>query len=103
MRNKIEDLRNHLFAVIEGLADPDNPMEIDRAIAIANVAQVLINSAKVEVEFMRVTDSVRGSGFIPSDATVVASRPAVEGRPMPKLEDKPWPPIAGNTSGGGEN
>ncbi|MEH6415907.1 hypothetical protein [Pseudomonas sp. CGJS7] len=79
MKNKIEDLRNHLFAVIEGLSDPDNPMEIERAIAIANVAQVLINSAKVEVEFMRVTDSVRGSGFIPSDASVIDGRPALEG------------------------
>lgn len=81
MKNKIEDLRNHLFAVIEALADPDNPMEIDRAIAIANVAQVLINSAKVEVEFMRVTDSVRGSGFIPSDAGLHATRPALEAIP----------------------
>lgn len=80
MKNKIEDLRNHLFAVIEGLADPDNPMEIDRAIAIANVAQVLINSAKVEVEFMRVTDSVRGSGFIPSDANVIPNRPTLEAK-----------------------
>ncbi|WP_235186183.1 hypothetical protein [Lysobacter antibioticus] len=80
MKNKIEDLRNHLFAVIEGLSDPDNPMEIDRAIAIANVAQVLINSAKVEVEFMRVTDSVRGSGFIPSDAGTATCRPAIDSK-----------------------
>lgn len=79
MKNKIEDLRNHLFATLEALLDPDDPMDVERAHAIANVAQVLINSAKVEVDFMRVTDSVRGTGFIPSDANVIGSRPAIDG------------------------
>ena len=54
MKNKIEDLRNHLFAALEGLSDQDNPMEIDRAKAISDVAQTIINSAKVEVEYLRV-------------------------------------------------
>jgi hypothetical protein len=29
MQNKIEDLRNHLFACLESLADPEKPMELD--------------------------------------------------------------------------
>jgi hypothetical protein len=63
MKNKIEDLRNHLFVAIEALLDEENPMDIDRAKAVADVAQVMINSAKVEVEFMKTTGGT-GSGFI---------------------------------------
>ncbi|MDQ5902672.1 MAG: hypothetical protein QG672_258 [Pseudomonadota bacterium] len=63
MNNKFEDLRNHLFATIEALLDEDKPMDIDRAKAVADVAQVMINSAKVEVEFMKTTGGT-GSGFI---------------------------------------
>lgn len=73
MKNKIEDLRNHLFATLEGLLDEDNPMELDRARAVADVAQVLVNSAKVEVDFLKVTDSVRGSGFIADDSNLLPS------------------------------
>lgn len=80
MKNKIEDLRNHLFATIEGLLDDEKPLAIDRANAVANVAGQLIASAKVEVEFLKVTDSVRGSGFIKSDADSVPQRPAIEGQ-----------------------
>lgn len=53
MKNKIEDLRNHLFAALEGLADEEKPMDLDRAKTIAEVAQVIVNSAKVEADFIR--------------------------------------------------
>lgn len=70
MKNKIEDLRNHLFATIEALRDEDKPMEIDRAKAIADVAKVVIDSAKVEVDHLRALDALGvkvdglGTGFI---------------------------------------
>lgn len=67
MKNRIEDLRNHLFATIEALSDQDDPMELDRAKAISEVAQTIINSAKVEVEFLKVTDRERDSGFLSND------------------------------------
>lgn len=67
MKNKLVDLRNHLFAALEGLADPEKPMELDRARAIADVAKVVIETAKVEVSFLRVVDGGRGSGFMPVD------------------------------------
>jgi sporulation protein YlmC with PRC-barrel domain len=38
-------------------------MDIDRARAVADVAQVIINSAKVEVEHLKVAGG-KGSGFI---------------------------------------
>jgi hypothetical protein len=63
-RNKIEDLRNHLFEVIEMLKDGD--IDIEKAQTISDVAQVIVNSAKVEVDFMKVVHG-NGSGFIPLD------------------------------------
>lgn len=65
MKNKIDDLRNHLFATLEALADPDKPMDLDRARTIADVARVVVESAKVEVEFLKVTGAVKSTGFLP--------------------------------------
>ena len=42
-------------------------MEIARAKAIANVAAAIVNSAKVENEFMKLTGGP-GTGFIPEAA-----------------------------------
>lgn len=63
MKNKIEDLRNHLFATLEALRDDEKPMEIERAKAVAQVAQVIVDSAKAENDFIKLTGS-NGSGFI---------------------------------------
>lgn len=67
MKNKMEDLRNHLFATLEGLTDKEEPMELDRAKAVSEVAQTLINSAKVEVDLIKVTGRAQDSGFITSE------------------------------------
>lgn len=66
-KNKIEDLRNHLFATLEALQDEDKPMEIERAKTIADVAQVIVNTAKIEVDFIRATGRSQGTGFIPEE------------------------------------
>ena len=70
MKNKISDLRNHLFETIEALKDKESPMELARAKAISDVAQTIINTAKVEVEFMKQTGAT-GSGFIPDETVQV--------------------------------
>ncbi len=72
MKNKIEDLRNHLFLALEKLYDGD--MEVDRARAIAEVAREITSTAKVEVDFLRATDSVSGTGFIPDDSKVIEGK-----------------------------
>lgn len=69
MKNKIVDLRNHLFETLEALKDKDNPMPIERAQAISNVAQTIVNSVKVEVDFMKVTGSKEGTGFLPEPSS----------------------------------
>ena len=63
MKNKIEDLRNHLFETLEDLRDKEKPLDIERAKAIAGVAQVIVDSARAENEFIRLTGG-NGSGFI---------------------------------------
>lgn len=64
MKNKLPDLRNHLFATIEALLDEEKPMDLARAKTVAEVAQTVINSAKVEVAFIHATGAVSGTGFI---------------------------------------
>lgn len=55
MSHNIEDLRDHLFAALDGLSDPKKPMEIERAKAIADVARVIVDSAKAEIQLLHVT------------------------------------------------
>lgn len=63
MSNKIEDLRAVLFESIRAVKDGSMPL--DRAKMIGELTQVVVNSAKVEVEFIRATEGKGvASGFI---------------------------------------
>jgi hypothetical protein len=75
MKNTLDDLRNHLFATIEALQDPDKPMELDRAKAINQTAQTLNNSAKVEVADLDATGQ-EGAGKFFSKLSVEEGRAA---------------------------
>ena len=66
-KNKIDDLRNHLFETLEALKDDDKPMEIERARTIADVARAIIESAKVEVDFLKVTGAMSSTNFLPAE------------------------------------
>jgi hypothetical protein len=67
MGNDINALRQHLFDTLAALKDKEKPMDIDRAKAISDVAQVIINSAKVEVEYAKATGAT-GSSFLGLDS-----------------------------------
>lgn len=54
MKTKSSDLREHLFATLEGLLDDENPIDINRAKAVADVGKVIVESAKIEVEMAKV-------------------------------------------------
>lgn len=75
----INTLRNHLFSTLNALQDKENPMDIERARAISDVAQTIVNSAKVEVDYMKLTGSNQGSGFIPSGPNGVRMIPTAHG------------------------
>lgn len=65
MSNDINEVRQHLFDALRGLSDKDKPLDIDRARAVAEVSREIINSAKVEVDFLKVTGATAGTDFIP--------------------------------------
>jgi len=59
MKNKIEDLRNHLFLALEKLSEAETPEdiknELEKSRAIADVGRVIVDTAKVEVDFVKAT------------------------------------------------
>lgn len=75
-KNKLSDLRNHLFETLEALKDKDNPMEIERARTVSLVAQTIINSAKVEIDFLEAVGSAEGGEFFeqPENNLLVTGR-----------------------------
>ncbi|HXM64461.1 MAG TPA: hypothetical protein VN950_26610 [Terriglobales bacterium] len=81
-KNTMDDLRNHLFATIEALQDDEAPMEIRRAQAICEVADRLIDTAKVEVKLYDLIGGRPASNFIalPEADADIPARPAL----MPK-------------------
>lgn len=77
-KNKITDLRDHLFAQLERLSDDNdmkNPIkrdaEIQRARAITEVSRAIVDTAKVEIGFLQALNSVGKNGkdfsFIPAE------------------------------------
>lgn len=84
MKNKLTDLRNHLFATLEALQDDKKPMPLDRAKVIADVAQTVINSAKVEVEFINAIGGGRALGSEFFDAHDKLPPPGANGKALPK-------------------
>lgn len=54
-KNTIGDLRDHLFAQLENLSDPQVPVDKERVKLLCQVSQNIINSAKVEVDFIKAT------------------------------------------------
>lgn len=62
-RNKISDLRDHLFAALERidndeLTNEELQKELQKADAVAQLGAVIINSAKVEVDLMKATGMI---------------------------------------------
>lgn len=73
-RNKINDLRNHLFEQMERLNDDELQgealkSEIKRARAMKEIACQIVESAKVEVQYVKATKS-KVSDFFPDTSTL---------------------------------
>lgn len=69
--NDISALRSHLFNTLAALQDKENPMDIERAKAVCQVGDVIISSAKAEIDFARVNGSV-DTQFFHKPSTVPA-------------------------------
>jgi hypothetical protein len=62
-RNKLSDLRDHMFAALERLEDEELTTdqiknEIEKAKSIAMVGSVIINSAKIEIDYLKATGMI---------------------------------------------
>lgn len=55
--------------------------------AVAEVAKVIVESAKAETDHLRVTGSKRGSGFIPSEEKPQLGKPDGVPPPVLKVQD----------------
>ena len=67
----IDQLREHLMSTLADLRDRERPMEPDRARAVAQVASVLVDTAKVEVDYLKVTGQEQSRFLeIPADEQV---------------------------------
>lgn len=60
MKNKISDLRNHMFAALERLGNEDiTPEELEKEIKrsqfISEIGKVIVESAKTEVMYAKLT------------------------------------------------
>lgn len=71
MKNKIDDLRNHLFAQLERLGDESIKgdalkEEIQRAKAVSDVSAQLVDSARAENERLKLLKRAPGSQFMPA-------------------------------------
>ena len=62
----ISGLRDILFDTLAQLRDKENPMPIDRAKAINEVAQTLVGTAKAEIEYAKIFEGTAVStDFMP--------------------------------------
>lgn len=67
----IAQLRQHLMDTLADLRNKEAPMEPDRARAMAQVASVLVDTAKVEIEYIKATGQDRSEFLeLPADAAV---------------------------------
>ena len=71
MKNKLSDLRDHLFAQLEAVreaSDENLQKEVQRAQSVSDIGRVLIDSAKVEIEYFRhIGGENSSSSFIESE------------------------------------
>ena len=82
MKNKLSDLRDHLFTQLEAVreaTDENLAKEVSRAQSVSDISRVLIESAKVEIDYYR---HIGGEN---SACTFIESKPALPpGRTVPK-------------------
>ena len=68
-KNTINDLRDHLFELIEDLKDGEKKIDVERAKLVISASQAIIESAKVEVQAIDlIGGSLESSQFLQLEA-----------------------------------
>lgn len=57
----ITQVRQSLLDTLADLRNRDNPMDVERARAVAQVASVLVDTAKAEIDYLKVTGADHSS------------------------------------------
>lgn len=78
MSQTIEDLRATLFATLEGVKD--GTVNLDKARSINEISKTIIDTAKVEVDYIRALEGEGRSAFIQPEKG--GTRPALPGEAM---------------------
>jgi hypothetical protein len=79
--NNIETLRNHLFAALEGVKKGE--LDLDRARAVNELAKTIVDTARVEVDFIRATDGTE-SAFLTNGQAAPNPKPQLaNAQPLP--------------------
>ncbi len=78
-KNNLDEVRDILMDTMRALKA--GTLDIERATAIRETGQTLINSAKVEVDFLKVTGSQNETGFI----TEAGHRPKLPGQGLSRI------------------
>jgi len=71
--NTMDTLRNHLFDVLAGVKAGD--FDVERAKAVCEISQTIINTAKAESDYARVTGLAVSSSLIEIKNAPAQSRP----------------------------
>lgn len=60
------ELRAALMGTLDDLRNRETPMDVDRAKAVAHVAGVLVETAKVEIDYLKVTGGQKSEFIEPA-------------------------------------
>lgn len=84
----IDQVRQSLLDTLTDLRNRENPMDIERAKAVAQVAGVLVDSAKVENEYLKITGQDK-SNFLETGPNSATGAPQI---PTPSANN-PFPTV----------
>lgn len=79
--SNISDVRQSLLDTLRDLRDTSKPLDVERAKAIAGVASVIVDSARVEVQYLQVTGQRGGEFFGHSAPPALTQASAKPGAP----------------------
>jgi hypothetical protein len=74
----IDQVRQSLLDTLADLRNKEQPMDIERAKAVATVASVLVDTAKVENEYLKITGQDR-SNFLETPPDDILGIPRIDG------------------------
>lgn len=89
----ISQVRQHLLDTLADLRSTDKPMDVERARAVAQVAGVLVDTARVEVDYIKATGAEHSEfieGEFKPSAAMLQSLPSPH-NPFPQVPSRKAP------------